>query len=49
MQVPVTMAMGFKGVARGIPLRSFVAKQQEVINWIKISEALLYVPQDMPR
>ena len=27
----------------------YVAKQEEVITWIRISEALLYALQDMPR
>ena len=43
------MATVFKDLARGVSLASFIAKQQEVVNRIKISEALLYAPQDMPR
>ena len=43
------MATVLKGVSMGVPLLSFVAKQQEVISWIKILDALLFLLQNMPR
>ena len=46
MKVLVTMKTIFKSLS--FPLHYLVAKQQEVISRVEISDGVLYEPQDVP-